>query len=205
MREVFGRRTSPSYRKSASRKVGRLAICAAALAASVVIGSAFPAHAQSGTNNLNPKLDCAWLNPDGSWISLWRYKNPQGTPVNIAIGTTPANYFTGVGTPAVPQNVGQPTVFLANQTPESTLSFGVTMPATVTSVTWNLSGNTATTPKPTSSTCASQPIAQIPGAGPLAQAAILAAVMCLSWMGLKRRRAGSAPNRTAAQGDISCM
>jgi hypothetical protein len=153
--------------------------------AAMVMGATPPAGAQ--TNNLNPKLDCAWLNPDGSWISLWRYKNPQGTPVNIAVGN-PGNYFTGVGTPAVPINVGQPTVFLANQTPESTLSFGVTMPSTVTSLTWTLSGNTVTTVKPTGSTCASQPISQVPGAGPLVQAGIVASGMAAALVAVRRKR-----------------
>jgi hypothetical protein len=146
------------------------------------------AHAQSGTN-INPRHDCVWVNPNGSWISVWRYKNAQGA-ITIPVGTgTPDNYFTGVGTPAVAQNQGQFTSFLASQTPQSTVSFTVTMPATVTSLTWNLSGNGVSATPSGGSTCASQPVPLIAGFSVWSEALVLVTAMSGTAILLRRKKA----------------
>jgi hypothetical protein len=144
--------------------IRRRILSAAALVALSGLGSSALAQ---GVNSINPRLDCTWLNADGWWISVWRYKNP-GPQVTIPVGGVPPNDNYFVGSIPIGQDQGQFTTFLANQTPQSTEFFTVTMPPTVNSITWKLSGNSVSATKPAAgaSTCSSQPV-PITGSVPL--------------------------------------
>lgn len=143
-------------------------------------------------NSLNPKLDCVWLKTDGWWISVWRYKNPGDERVIPVGGTAPNdNYFTGSA--PITQDQGQFTTFLADQTPQSDEFFTVTMPPTVASITWHLSGNSVTADKPSSSrgnTCSSQPVPLTGSLPPLAGYLLAALVMALLSIRQARRLLG---------------
>ncbi len=141
--------------------------------------------------SMNPKLDCVWLNGDGSWISVWKYKNPHGA-TTIPVGTD--NRFTG--SPAVAEDQGQFTSFLAFQTPESAEFFTVTMPSTQTSITWHLDGKSKTASKPTSSTCPTEPVPLIAGVPDWVTLVALPILIVGAALVLDRRRS-SAANRGA--------
>jgi hypothetical protein len=167
--------------------------------------SGSPAAAQ--TSVLQPRADCSWLLPDGSWLTVWRYLN-TGVAQNIPVRTTPSpyNYFTGTGA-TVATNQGQFTSFLASQTPQSAQFFVVHVPSTVTTLTWFLAGANVHLHKPgtvgsAGRNCASSPVPLIAGGDTLSSSAAMAATMTVTTFVLLRRRnrAGSAPVTLPARG-----
>ena len=53
---------------------------------------------------VSPVLECVAAQPDGTFVAWFGYRNPNASPVTLAVGTT--NRFT-----PTPANRGQPTVF----------------------------------------------------------------------------------------------
>lgn len=157
--------------------IRRLILPVAAFLALSGVGSSALAQ---GVNSINPRLECTWLQADGWWISVWRYKNP-GPQVIIPVGGVSPNDNYFEGSSPIGQNQGQFTTFLANQTPQSSAFFSVTMPASITSITWRLSGNSVSATKPATggSTCTSQPVPISGAVPPIIGYGLAAALMVL--------------------------
>ena len=81
---------------------------------------------------VSPVLECVAPQPDGTFVAWFGYRNPNTTPVTLAIGTT--NRFT-----PTPTNRGQPTVF---QPGRQVRVFSVAFPGT--NLVWTLHGRTST-------------------------------------------------------------
>jgi len=109
-------------------------IAVAVFAAGMAALAASPATA-APKEDVNPILECVFVNDDGSYIAVWGYENKTAAPVVVPIGVS--NKFD-----PKPEDQGQPTTFEVGRK-----SNVVTTESDGRATVWKLPGGSATANK----------------------------------------------------------